>query len=340
MSIARARFPLWLAAACALLAVLVAASFGIGHFSLAAGDVWAALWSALTGHEADVAGTGQAVVLQVRAPRVVAALAVGAALAAAGAAYQGLFRNPLVSPDILGVAAGCALGAAGAMLMSLPMGAIQALAFAGGMIAVGLVVAIAGAVRGRDPLLTLILSGVVVGSLCGAGIALAKYVADPYNELPALTFWLLGSFSGVQPRDLPVTLAAIAAGIVPLVLLRWRVDALALSEDEARSLGLPVGALRLAVIACATLATAAAVAIAGTIGWIGLVVPHAARMIAGAAFARVLPLSIVLGAGFMLVVDTVCRAAFEIEMPPGVITAIVGTPVFIALMALSLRRGP
>lgn len=338
MAVPRARFPLWMAAACALLVVLVVASFGIGHFAVGTRDVFAALWSALTGRQADIGASGQAVVLEVRAPRVLAALAVGAALAAAGASYQSLFKNPLVSPDILGVAAGAALGAAAAMLMSLPLGAIQVLAFAGGMIAAGLVIAIASAVRGRDPLLTLILSGVVVGSLCGAGIALAKYVADPYNELPALTFWLLGSFSGVQPRDLPPTLAAIAAGIAPLVLLRWRIDALALSEDEARSLGLPVGALRLAVIACATLATAAAVAIAGTIGWVGLVIPHAARMIAGAAFARVLPLSIVLGAAFMLAVDTVCRAAFEIEMPPGVITAILGTPAFVALMALSLRR--
>ena len=338
MTVPRARFPLWMAAACALLALLVIASFGIGHFAVGARDVWAALWSALSGRGAVTDAGAQAVVLEVRAPRVLAALAAGAALAASGASYQSLFKNPLVSPDILGVAAGSALGAAAAMLLSLPLGAIQLFAFGGGMVAVALVMAIASAVRGRDPLLTLILSGVVVGSLCGAGIALAKYVADPYNELPALTFWLLGSFSGVQPRDLPLTLAAIVVGIVPLALLRWRIDALSLSEDEARSLGLPVTALRVGVIACATLATAAAVAIAGTIGWIGLVIPHAARMIAGASYARVLPLSMVLGAAFMLAVDTVCRAAFEIEMPPGVITALVGTPVFVALMALSLRR--
>jgi len=339
MIIPRARFPLWLAAACALLAMLVLWSFAVGRFPVAMGDVWAALWSAIAGGDSGLAANVQAVVLQVRAPRVAAALAVGAALAAAGASYQGLFKNPLVSPDILGVAAGCALGAATGILLALPIVAIQALAFAGGMLAVGIVVAAATWVRGRDALLTLILSGVVVGSLLGAGIALAEYLADPYNQLPAITFWLLGSFTSVTPRDLEPTLAALAVGLAPLVILRWRIDVLALSEDEARSLGLPVGALRIVVIACATLVTAAAVAIAGTIGWIGLVVPHAARMLAGAAFARVLPLSMVLGAAFMLAVDTLCRTAFATEVPPGVVTAFVGTPVFVALMAIALRRG-
>ena len=338
MMLSRARFPLWLAVAFALLLSLVFASFAVGRFPVPAREVIAALWWAATGGESGLQANVQAVVLEVRAPRVAAALLVGAALAAAGASYQGLFKNPLVSPDILGVAAGCALGAAGAILMSLPIAAIQALAFVGGMIAVGLVVGVASLVRGRDPLLTLILSGVVVGSLFGAGIALAKYVADPYNQLPAITFWLLGSLSGALPRDLPATLAAVGIGVVPLLLLRWRVDVLALSEDEARSLGTRVGLLRIAVIACATLATAAAVALAGTIGWIGLVIPHAARLLVGAAFARVLPLSIVLGAAFMLAVDTLCRTAFATEMPPGVVTAFIGTPAFIALMAVSFRR--
>jgi iron complex transport system permease protein len=338
MILPRARFPLWLAAACALLLLLVLASFAVGRFPVSSRDVAAALWSAITGGESGLAANVQAVVLQVRAPRVAAALLVGAALAAAGASYQSLFKNPLVSPDILGVAAGCALGAAAAILLSLPIAAIQAFAFAGGMIAVGLVMAVASGVRGRDPLLTLILSGVVVGSLFGAGVALAKSIADPYNQLPAITFWLLGSFSGVLPRDLPATAIAIVVGVVPLVLLRWRIDVLALSEDEARSLGTRVGLLRFAVIASATLATAAAVAIAGTIGWIGLVIPHAARLLVGAAFARVLPLSLVLGAAFMLGVDTLCRTGFATEMPPGVVTALVGTPAFVALMAVSLRR--
>jgi iron complex transport system permease protein len=334
----RERHGLWLAAACVGLLLLVAFSFSVGRFPVAFSDVWRALWAALTGGESGVARNVEAIVLQVRAPRVAGALAVGAALAAAGAAYQGLFKNPLVSPDILGVTAGCALGAGIALLLSLPIGAVQALAFVGGLLAVGLVVAVGTWIGGRDPILTLVLTGVVVGSLFGAGIALVKYIADPYNQLPAITFWLLGSFTGALPRDLPPTLIPIAAGLIPLAFLRWRIDLLSLSDDEARSLGARVGLLRLAVIVCATLVTAAAVSLAGTIGWVGLVIPHAARLLVGAPFARLLPLSMVLGAAFMLGVDTLCRTAFATEVPPGVATAFIGTPVFIALLAASFRR--
>lgn len=338
MIVARRRFPLWLAIACAGLLLLIAWSFSVGRFPVSIADVWRALWSALTGGESGLAANVQAVVTQVRAPRVAGAIAVGAALAAAGAAYQGLFKNPLVSPDILGVTAGCALGAGLAILMALPIGAIQVFAFVGGLLAVGLVVAVSTWVGGRDPLLTLVLTGVVVGSLFGAGIALVKYVADPYNQLPAITFWLLGSFTAALPRDLPATLIPIAVGLVPLALLRGRMDVLSLSEDEARSLGVNVRAVRITVIVCATLITASAVALAGTIGWVGLVIPHAARLLVGAPFARVLPLSLVLGAAFMLAVDTLCRTAFGTEVPPGVATAFIGTPVFIALLAISFRR--
>ncbi len=225
-----------------------------------------------------------------------------------------------------------------AILLSLPVIAIQGFAFVGGLAAVALVLAVSSWVRGRDPILTLILTGVVVGSLFGAGIALMKSVADPTNQLPAITFWLLGSFGGSLPGELAVALPVIAAGLAPLVLLRWRIDLLALPEDEARSLGLDVAKLRLAVIVCATLVTASAVALAGVIGWVGLVIPHAARLLSGARFARVMPLSLVLGAAFMLAVDTLCRTVAATEIPPGVATAFVGTPVFIALLAFAFRR--
>jgi iron complex transport system permease protein len=338
MILDRARFPLWLAVASAVLVALVAWSFSVGRFPVAPGDVARALWSALAGGESGLARNVEAVILQVRAPRLFAAIAVGAALAAAGAAYQNLFKNPLVSPDILGVSAGCALGAGLAILFSLPIIAIQGFAFVGGLGAVALVVAVGTWVGRRDPILTLILTGVVVGSLFGAGIALVKYVADPYNQLPAITFWLLGSFGGATPQDLAVAVPLVVAGLVPLVLLRWRIDLLALSEDEARSLGLDVAKLRLVVIVSATLVTASAVALAGVIGWVGLVIPHAARLLVGASFARVMPLSLVLGAAFMLAVDTLCRTAAATEIPPGVATAFVGTPVFIALLAATFRR--
>lgn len=340
MIVARGRFALLLAAACAGLLVLVAWSLGVGRFPVAPGDVARALWAAASGSQSGLAANVEAVVLQIRAPRVAGALAVGAALAAAGAAFQGLFRNPLVSPDILGVTAGCGLGAALAVLASLPLAAVHAFAFAGGLLAVGLVVAVGTWIGGRDPVLTLVLTGVVVGSLFASALALVKYVADPYNQLPAITFWLLGSFAGALPGDLAATLVPIGIGLAALALLRWRIDVLSLSDDEARSLGAPVGALRLAVIGSATLVTAAAVAFAGTIGWVGLVIPHAARLLVGAPFARLLPLSIVLGAAFMLGVDTACRTAFAAEIPPGVATAFVGTPAFIFLLAAALRRAP
>lgn len=336
----RARYAALLAGALVLLALMATWSLALGRFGLPPTDVARILWAGLTGGTSGVAANAEAVVLQIRGPRIVAALAVGAALAAAGAAYQNLFKNPLVSPDILGVGAGCALGAGLAVLWGLPTAGIQAFAFAAGLVAVGLVVLVGHWVGGRDPLLTLILTGVVVGSLFGAGIALVKYVADPYSQLPAITFWLLGSFAGTLPGDLPVALSTIVAGTAALWLLRSRLDLLSLSDDEARSLGPRPGRMRAVVIVAATLVTASAVSTAGTIGWVGLVIPHAARLLAGAAFARLLPLALVLGAGFMLAVDTACRTAFATEVPPGVVTALVGTPVFIALLAATFRGRP
>jgi iron complex transport system permease protein len=180
----------------------------------------------------------------------------------------------------------------------------------------------------------------VVGSLFAAGVAFAKTLADPYNQLPAITFWLLGSFASIVPADLLFALPLIALGALPLVLLRWRVNLLALPEDEALALGVDVPRLRLAVIVGATLMTSAGVAIVGVIGWIGLVVPHVARLLAGPGFARVLPLSALIGAGVLLLVDTVCRSVVEGELPPGVVTALIGTPAFILLFAYSARREP
>jgi iron complex transport system permease protein len=324
--------------AVAALAAIVAWSMSVGSYPVRAIDVARVLWASVTGTDAGVGENVRAIVMQVRGPRVLAALTVGAALAAAGASYQSLFRNPLVAPDILGVSAGCALGAVAGIFMGLPIAAIQGLAFAGGIAAVALVLAIGSWVRGHDRVLTLVLTGVVVGSLFGAGIAFAKYLADPYNQLPAITFWLLGSFAGVLPRDLALALPLVAIALVPLLLLRWRVNLLSLPDDEARALGIDVARLRLIVIAAATLATSAGVAIAGVIGWVGLVVPHAARLLVGAEFSRVLPMSAMLGAAFLVVVDTLCRTVARTELPPGVLTALVGTPVFIWLLAATYRR--
>ncbi len=209
---------------------------------------------------------------------------VGAALAVAGTAFQGLFRNPLVSPDILGASSGAALGAVIGIFFSLGIFAIQGLAFVGGLVAVAAVYVIGSTVRSRDPILVLVLTGVVVGSLLGAGVGLVKYLADPYNQLPAMTFWLLGSLSAASVADLLPLFGPVALGTAVLVALRWRMNVMSLPEEEARALGVATGPLRIVIVAAATLVTSASVATAGIIGWVGLVVPHLARSLVGPGF--------------------------------------------------------
>jgi iron complex transport system permease protein len=319
-----------------LLLVLTVGSIGIGRYPLPLADVLAALWGGLRGEPLE--GTATAIVWQIRLPRIGVAALVGAALAIAGAAYQQLFRNPLVAPDTLGVSAGAALGAVLGIMLGAGFVAIQLAAFAGGLFAVAIVALIASRLPAHDPIITLILTGVVVASLLGAGISLAKYVADPYNQLPAITFWLMGSFASSTYREVAAIAAPIVLSAVVLAALAWRIDVLALPEDEARALGVHTGWLRGAVIAAATLATAAAVAVSGIVGWVGLIVPHMARLITGPSFARLLPLAAVMGAAFTLVIDTVARTLAIVELPPGILTAVVGTPLFIALLARARRE--
>ena len=285
----------------------------------------------LTG--ASAAGPADTVLFSVRLPRIAAALLVGAALAASGAAYQSLFRNPLVSPDILGVSAGAGLGAVLGIFLSLPVAGIQLLAFGGGITTVTLVWLVAAAVRGRDAVLVLVLAGIVVGALAGAMISLLKVLADPYDQLPAITFWLLGSLAGTTGADVLGAIPTVLFELLPLALLRWRIDILAMGDEEARALGVEAGRLRRLVIAAATLATAAVVAISGQVGWIGLIVPHAARMLVGPGFARLLPAAMLLGAGYLLLVDTLARSLAAVETPLGILTALIGAPLFLWLLA-------
>ena len=320
------------------LALLIVLAFAVGRFPVSASDLYAATLGNLFGSTRPVPATVETVIYQVRGPRVLAALVVGAALAAAGAAYQGMFRNPLVSPDILGVSSGAALGAALAIFLSWDLIGIQILAFAGGLAAVGLVYGIGASLRGRDPLLTLILAGVVIGTLLGSCVSLLKYLADPVQ--PASGDHVLAARQpgrGEPGRSGKVVVPTVLVGLVPLTLLRWRMNLLTLPDDEARALGVDTRRLRLAVVCAATLITAASVAISGIIGWIGLLVPHAARMLVGPGFARMLPMTMILGAGFMLGVDTLARTIATLEVPPGVLTAVLGTPLFLWLLAKSKR---
>ncbi len=318
-------------AAGGVLLALLAVAFAVGRYPVSISE----LFSVLAGQP--VPANVETVVLQVRGPRVLAAVVVGAALAAAGAAYQGMFRNPLVSPDILGVSTGAALGAVLAIFFSQNALMIQAFAFTGGLAAVGLVYGVGSRLRGHDPLLALVLTGVVIGTLLGSAIALLKYLADPYNQLPAITFWLLGSLAATSPQDLLAAAPLALLGLAPMLLLRWRMNVLALPDDEARALGVDTRRLRTLVVVCATLMTASVVAISGIIGWVGLLIPHAARLLVGPDFGRLLPLAMLMGAGFMLAVDTLCRTLATIEVPPGVLTALIGTPFFLWLFALSRR---
>lgn len=320
-----------LAALAGGLVVMALAAISIGQFPLSLSDMGGAILRAIAGQEAR--GQADTVFLSIRLPRVLAAILVGAALAAAGAAYQGLFRNPLVSPDILGVSSGAGLGAVLGIFLSLPVAGIQLLAFAGGLVTVGLVYAIGSMVQNREPILVLVLAGVVVGSLAGAAISLLKILADPYDQLPAIVFWLLGSLSSVRGAEVWSAAPLVLLGLVPLVLLRWRINVLSLGDEEARALGVEAGRLRLIVIGAATLMTASVVAVAGVIGWIGLVIPHLARMLVGPDFNRLLPASLLMGGGYMLLIDTLARTIAAIEIPLGVLTAIIGAPFFLWLLA-------
>lgn len=319
-----------------LLVIVALIAAGIGPYHIPLQSVLNVLVQRLLG-EGD-AGVAETVLFNIRLPRVVAAGFVGAALSAAGAAYQSLFRNPLVSPDILGVSTGAGLGAVTGILLGFPVVLIQLLGFAGGLIAVFVVVALARMLRGGDDVLVLVLAGIVVGALAGAAISLVKVLADPYDQLPAITFWLLGSLAGVKTSDIAVTVPVVLLGLAPLVLLRWRIGVLSLGDDEARALGVEAGRLRAIVIAAATLITASVVAISGVIGWVGLMVPHMARLLVGPRFDRLLPAAILIGAAFMIAVDTLARSAARIEIPLGVLTAVIGGPAFVWLLARNRRK--
>ncbi len=327
----RSPLPGFLIAVAVLLAGL-ALAFTLGRYPVSLPDMIDVIAARLTGHTSELPRAVQDVVLSVRGPRVVAAVLVGAALAVSGTAFQGLFRNPLVSPDILGASSGAALGAVIGIYFSLGVIGIEALAFAGGIAAVAGVYAIGSAVQARDPILVLVLTGVVVGALLGSGVGLVKYLADPYNQLPAMTFWLLGSLAATNAGDLLPLFGPVAVGTIVLMALRWRMNVMSLPEEEARALGVPTGVLRAIIVAAATLITSASVAAAGVIGWVGLVVPHLARSLVGPDFARLIPTAAILGGGFLLVIDTIARTVAPIEIPLGILTAVVGTPFFIWLL--------
>nr|MBS3723954.1 putative ABC transporter permease protein [Delftia sp. PE138] len=322
----------------ALLAAVLLGALAAGQFSITPQQLWQSLLARAMGTASPLSASAETVLWNIRLPRIAAGLAVGATLAAAGAAYQGMFRNPLVSPDILGVSAGAGLGAVLGIFLGWSMAAVQALAFGGGLAAVAVVVAISASVRRHDPVLVLVLAGIALGALLGAGIALVKTLADPNTQLPSITFWLMGGLSAVTLPELGATAPVMLCALLPLMLLRWRINLLGLPDEEALALGVPVARLRLLLVACATLGTAAAVSLAGIVGWVGLVVPHVARLLVGPNFVRLLPASALLGAGFVVAADTLARSAARIELPLGILTALVGAPFFLYLLSRTGRN--
>lgn len=273
----------------------------------------------------------QAVVLNVRLPRVAAAALVGAALSTAGCAYQGMFRNPMVSPDLLGASTGAGFGAALGLLFGLSYGAITGLSFGFGLLAVLLAYLISRASRIQTTL-AMVLAGVMISSLFTSGTSFIKLVADPTDQLPAITYWLMGALTSVKARDVRFAVWPIVLGLAPLWLLRWRINLLTVSEAEARSMGVDTARLRVVVVLCATLMTAGSVAISGMIGWVGLVIPHFGRMIFGQDYRKLIPASSLLGAVFLMVVDNLARTITTSEVPLGILTSFVGAPVFLYLI--------
>lgn len=276
------------------------------------------------------------VIVEIRLPRILAAGLIGAALASSGAAFQAIFRNPLVSPGILGVLGGAGLGAAVGILISGNWFIIQLLAFATGLAAVALGIGIAN-MFGAASMVTLVLGGIISSALFTALLSIVKYTADPYNQLPAIVYWLMGSLGAVDLHNVLWLAPPVLIGVTALALLGRALDALSMGDDEARALGVPVTAIRYGVIAAATLVSALSVSLAGMIGWVGLVVPHFARLVVGPANSHLVPVAAAMGAVFLLAADCLSRMVTQTEIPIGIITELLGIPAFILVLGRARR---
>ena len=319
-----------------LLAVLVGCillSFTLGKYPVPMKELLGILGQKLLKWKIEPFWTAQmeAAVWNVRLPRVILSVMVGASLAAAGGSYQGVFQNPMASPDILGASAGAGFGAALAILLGLPRGYITAFAFGMSLLTVALVFWVSRHAKG-DRVLGLVLAGIMVSSLFQSGTSFIKLVADPGDKLPQITYWLMGSLSGAQWTDVLFAAIPMALGLVPLMLLRWRLNVITMGDDEARAMGVNAHRVRLGIVICSTLITAASVAVSGMIGWVGLVIPHMMRRVVGSDYRYLMPASILGGGVFLLIVDNVSRNATTAGIPIGILTAFIGAPFFLWLI--------
>ncbi|MBO4291190.1 MAG: iron ABC transporter permease [Lachnospiraceae bacterium] len=316
-----------------LLILTVICSMIAGRFSISVSEIrqilqgegrdpYSALYNART------------VLFESRIPRIAASAVIGASLSCAGAAYQGIFHNPVVSPDILGAGTGAAFGAVLAIYFGAGTAVIQLSAFLFGLLAVGAAYLLGSAIAGKTGIstITLVLTGMVTGSLFSAFISIIKFIGDPYDTLPTITFWLMGGLTYVTGHDVLMMLIPFAAGMIPLFFFRWRLNVLSLDEEEAKAMGVNTSMLRVLFILCATLISSSSVAVGGMIGWVGLIVPHISRMITGPDYTKLIPCSLLIGAEFLMIVDDLSRCLSAAELPLGVLTSVVGAPFFLWLM--------
>lgn len=329
----------WTALLVVLVGVATLGALTVGRYPLSVRDIGQFLLAAAGLREMpkDRYGLFYNIIVQIRLPRVLTAVLVGGALATSGGAFQAVFANPLVSPELMGVLAGASFGAALGVLVSGNWLAVQIAAFVMGVVAVIAAVGIAR-MAGGGSVIMLVLGGIISGALFTALLSAAKFAADPSNRLPAIEYWLMGNLSLADLRDVGYVVVPMAVGIVSLASFGRALDAMSMGDDEARSLGVPVTAVRYGVIALATLTSAATVSLAGMVAWVGLIIPHLARGLMGPSNLRVLPASACLGAIFLLITDGLSRSLFNVEIPIGIVTALIGVPAFVLVLRRA-RRG-
>lgn len=315
----------------AILMTVFILSFAVGKYSINPFDVIKILLSKFLNIKKTWSDNAQVVIFQIRMPRIIAAVLIGSALSVAGCVYQGLFKNHMVSPEVLGASNGAGFGAALGIFFSLGYVKTTALSFVMGLIAVCTAYLISEKSRG-DKNFSMILSGIIVGSLFSAMISFLKLIADTENTLPAITYWLMGSLASIKIGDVIFVSIPIIVSLLPLFLIRWRINVLTMGEEEARSLGININLLKGIIIVSATLMTSASVSVSGIIGWVGLVIPHCARLIVGYDYRYLLTASALMGASFLLFVDNFARNIANSEIPLGILTSFIGAPMFLYLI--------
>ena len=311
-------------------------SFMLGKFSMNPAELVQTIVDYLMESPPIIDSKSELVLFNIRLPRILVVMLVGAALAVAGASYQGMFKNPLTSPDLLGASAGASLGACLALLLNASGEVVQLCAFIGGMIAVGCAVWLNRLVD-YDPTLGLVLAGILVSTLFQSGMSMVKFMADADDKLPTITFWLMGSFAQVDMTDLLYLIVPMLIGFVLLISQSWKLNVLSFGDEEARAMGVNTRRTRLIVIFASTLLSSASVAVAGIVGWIGLVIPHLARAVVGPNYKVLLPTSMFIGAVYLLIVDNLARLLISVEIPIGILTAILGVPFFIFIFKHNMK---